>query len=35
MIKKMNTKYSWEGLKLKPKLQYFSHLIMVVVVGGG
>ena len=28
----VNTKYSWEGLKLKLKLQYFSSLMVVVVV---
>ena len=27
VLKESNTKYSWEGLMLKLKLQYFGHLM--------
>ena len=27
ILKKMNSEYSLEGLMLKPKLQYFGHLM--------
>ena len=27
ILKKINPEYSWEGLMLKPKLQYFGHLM--------
>ena len=26
VLKEINPEYSWEGLMLKPKLQYFGHL---------
>ena len=35
VLKKINPEYSLEGLILKPKLQYFGHLIQRRLIGKG